>query len=202
MKYSLSEYIQNFDKTVQEFQNVQGSILLVAAEDAKALVKKRVIETGVNHEGRRFASPNNSNGYSRKPMLTNGSGFFVQSGNNKKAGTKEKRKELKWVTIKKGGRTIRLYELERGYEEFRELQGRQVEHVDFSYTNRMWSSVDIISKSNNEVVIGAKSTENRKKMEGNVVRFGTILALNKEEFGFIKSKVVDQYQTIMNRNLR
>jgi hypothetical protein len=201
MQIQLGDFIRRFDATILDIEHDQGKLLLEAAMDAKATVIKRIIETGINHEGGRFGSPNNPGGYSRKPMLVNGSSFWKKSGNESIAGSKEKRKELKWVTIKKGGRTIKLYELEGGYEQFRQLQGRQTAHVDFSYTGRMWANTDIISKSENKVVIGAQSEENRKKMEGLTERFGTILALNDVEIDTLRDNYIHSVKAIFDKRL-
>jgi hypothetical protein len=201
MQIQLGDFIRRFDATILDIEHDQGKLLLEAAMDAKAAVIKRIIETGINHEGGRFGSPNNPGGYSRKPMLVNGGSFWKKSGNDAVAGSKEKRKELKWVTIKKGGRTIKLYELEGGYEQFRQLNDRPTDHVDFSFTNRMWTNTGIISKSDSEVIVGPISEENRKKMTGLTERFGTILALNDEEIDTLRDNYIHSVKAIFDKRL-
>ena len=56
-------------------------------------------------------------------------------------GSKQKRRELKWVTLQRGGRNIKLFELPGGYKEFRDIHGRQTDHVDFTFTGKMWGNI-------------------------------------------------------------
>ena len=201
MQIQLGDFIRRFDATILDIEHDQGRLLLVAAEEANAMVKKRIREEGTNHEGGKFGSPHNPSGYSRKPMLVNGSSYWRKAGNNDIAGSKEKRKELKWVTIKRGGRTIKLYELEGGYEQFRQLNNLPVDHVYFSFSNRMWANTGIISKSDNKVVVGPISEENRKKMEGLVGNFGIIMALNDVEIDTLRDNYIHSVKAIFDKRL-
>ena len=105
------------DKTVSDW----GNVMLEVAQTADTMIKDRVIKTGQNAEGQYYP------GYSTKPMLTNLSKdvYDVKNGSNitnkaraEKYGSKKKRKELKWVTLQRGGKNIRLFELEGGYRSF------------------------------------------------------------------------------------
>jgi asparagine synthetase B (glutamine-hydrolysing) len=66
----------------------------------------------------------------------------------------------------------------------------------------MWANIDIRSKSDTEVIVGALAEENRKKMEGLVGRFGTILALSKEEERVIGVDMEMSVQNIINTHLK
>ena len=122
------------DKTVSDW----GTVMLQIAQSANTMLKDRIIKTGQNAEGEQFDP------YSTTPMLANCSSM-TQSACNKKTGSKEKRKELKWVTLKRGTKNIRLFELAGGYKEFRELHGRQTGFVDFAFSGRMWADVQVVS---------------------------------------------------------
>ena len=162
------------DKTVSDWSNV----MLEVAQSANTMMKKRIIERGETAEGNKFDP------YSTTPMLTNCS-QMTQAACNKKTGSKEKRKELKWVTLKRGGKNIRLFELAGGYKEFRELHGRQTGFVDFAFSGRMWADVQVVSSADEHKAGSARistlSEEQMKKLMGNTERKGEILNLSQEE---------------------
>jgi hypothetical protein len=97
------------------------------------------------------------------------------------AGSKKKRKELDWVTVK----GHKLFELPGGYKQFRELHGRQTGFVDFVFTGRMWNNIKLVSDQGelNSGVAVIRPTEElqKKKLAGNTERRGDILALSKAE---------------------
>ena len=107
-------------ETVSEF----GNLMVGIAASGATMIKERVVNTGINAEGTPF-SP-----YSTKPMLANCSSKYMSAAVcNQLAGSKEKRKELKWVTVK----NAKLFEIDGGYKEFRELHGRRTDIVDFNW---------------------------------------------------------------------
>jgi len=162
------------DKTVSDW----GNVMLEVAQTADTMIKDRVIKTGQNAQGEQYDP------YSTNPMLTNCS-QMTQSACNKKTGSKAKRKELKWVTLKRGGKNIRLFELVGGYKEFRELHGRQTNFVDFAFSGRMWADVQVVSGDDEHKLgrarISTLSEEQMKKLAGNTERKGTILDLSTDE---------------------
>lgn len=174
------EYTKRFEKTINDLTtHHSGQIMAKLGISALTFIKERVIKTGINAKGSKFAP------YSTKPMLTNCS-TMILSACSRVAGSKAKRKELDWVTIK----GHKLFTLQGGYKQYRELHGRQTGHVDFSFTNRMWSDINIISNTNNhqsgEVTIGARLEEEKKKLAGNTKRKGDILDLNTKEIDDLK----------------
>ena len=162
------------DKTVSDW----GNVMLEVAQSANTMLKERIISTGQNAEGQQFDH------YSTTPMLANCSSM-TQSACNKKAGSKAKRKELKWVTLKRGTKNIRLFELAGGYKEYRELHGRQTNFVDFAFSGRMWADVQVVSGDDEHKLgrarISTLSEEQMKKLAGNTERKGTILDLSTDE---------------------
>ncbi|HUU99328.1 MAG TPA: hypothetical protein VMW32_00055 [Bacteroidales bacterium] len=174
------EYDKKFQKVITDAKShYNGQMMASIGTAALKMIYDRVTKTGVNAKGQKFAP------YSTRPMLTNCS-TMILSACSKVAGSKEKRKELDWVTI----RGHKLFELPGGYKEFRELHGRQTAFVDFSFTNRMWNDIKLISNNGNHqrgiAIIGAKDTEEKKKLEGNTKRKGDILDLSTKEVDELK----------------
>lgn len=174
---TFTEYMAAFNKSLEDLQG-QDAVreMTLLGEDANAIISRRMINNGKFASGKTYQ-------YSTSPMLANRSSFINQAGYNKIAGTKSKRKELTWVTIKKGNKNIRLFEIPGGYSEFRELNGRQTKYVDLSFSGRMWKNIQVIpgSITNISVIVGALAEENRKKLEGNGDRFEPVLNLSVQE---------------------
>ena len=167
-----------------------GNIMVGAGSAALEKIRTRVIETGVNPKGQKYAP------YSIEPMLANCSSMTT-SACSKVAGSKAKRKELKWVTIKRGEKAIRLFELSGGYKQYRDIHGRQTDHVSFSFTNRMWNNIKLtseVSEHNRGIArIGATEEKEQKKLTGNTERRGEILMLSPKELteisGYFNSEI-------------
>lgn len=179
------------DKTVTDW----GNVMLQVAQSANAMIKDRVIKTGQNAEGEQFDP------YSTTPMLTNCS-QMTAAACNKKTGSKAKRKELKWVTLKRGGKSVRLFELAGGYKEFRELHGRQTGFVDFAFSGKMWANINVVSGDDEHKIgrarISTLSEEEMKKLAGNTERKGEILNLSQEETytlaRYIEKRLTDMWR--------
>ena len=99
--------------------------------------------------------------------------------------SKAKRKELKWVTLERGGKKRRLFEIDGGYKEFRELHGRQTGFVDFAFSGKMWANINVVSGDDEHKIgrarISTLSEEEMKKLAGNTERKGVILDLSSDE---------------------
>lgn len=175
---TLEEYNREFNAAVKDIENSTAKTMVYLGQDALAAIKERVIKEGVNAEVSKYAP------YSTKPTLTNCSAMTT-SACSRVAGSKTKRKELKWVTLQRGGKNIKLFELPGGYKQFREIHGRQTDHVSFYFNGRMWSNIGIVSNhsdhQNGTVIIAAKTEEDAKKLEGNTKRKGEILDLSETE---------------------
>ena len=76
-----------------------------------------------------------------------------------------------------------------GYKQLREMQGRQTNHVDFSYTGRMWGDINVVSSAGDHnkgiAMIGAKTEEGNDILAGNTEKRGDILDLSKSEIADI-----------------
>lgn len=177
---TLDDYNKRIGGVIKDLQSgAHAEVMVKMAVSALTLIKERVQETGTNAKGQKYKP------YSTKPMLANCSTMILSSC-NKIAGSKQKRKELNWVTIK----GHKLFEIPGGYKQYRELMGRQTNHVDFSVTNNMWNDINVISKSSDHqkgvAIIGAKQEIEKKKLEGNTKRRGDILDLSASEIEDLK----------------
>jgi len=175
---TLKEYNERLEKVLRDTETRLGNTMVKLGSEALTLVRQRVQETGKNAEGQRY--PN----YSSDPMLTNCSAMTT-SACSRIAGSKNKRKELQWVTLKRSGKNIKLFELKQGYKQFRELHGRRTDFVDFTFTGKMWGNMHILSSKsdhdNGTVIVGPTTEEEMNKLKGNVNRRGQILDLSRDE---------------------
>lgn len=160
-----------------------GTIMVKMAHEALALNSTRVQKEGESSDGNKFDP------YSTKPMLASRKGM-TQNAYASIAGSKQKRKELDWVTIN----GHKLFQIPGGYKQYRDLHGRQSSFVDFNFTGRMWNNIKLVSDRSelNSGVAVIKATEDlqKKKLAGLTERKGEILGLSKEE----EKRLADVYE--------
>ena len=167
-----------------------GNFMAALAASATTMIRERVVMTGLNAEGNYFP------GYSTKPMLANCSSKYMTKAVCKElTGSKKKRKELKWVTV--NGK--KLFEIDGGYKEFRNLHGRRIDFVDFNWSGRMMGNIQASGEPNDGVQvispqdehrqgrarIGTLSEEQNAKLAGNTERKGEILMLSESEIDIL-----------------
>lgn len=160
---------QQFTGNMERFRSYlqtqfERDILLRGTLTLAAQIRNRVEQRGVNSEGAKFK------GYSTRPTLAGAKTFTSKAAFDRIAGTKEKRKLLKWVTFSAGGRTYRLFVVEGGYKQIRELEGRQTDHKSFNRTGFMWLHYGIIGKEKNKYIIGGKTDDSQDKINMNSER--------------------------------
>lgn len=102
------------------------------------MVRNRVIMKQLNEKGSKF-SP-----YSKKPALSGGKTEKSSNVFRSLASSKSKRKKLKWVTIKKGGKVIRLFEVPGGYDQIRNIEGFSNKNKSFEFTGKMWMQFGLV----------------------------------------------------------
>lgn len=210
----LSNRLNNLVNDLQDYED----IMVRLGSDAILKVKSRVQDKGENADGQQFPA------YSTKPMLVGKKSFKTEQAFNKIAGSKEKRKELKWVSLggsDKGfasfldvsaggqgpsasGDVKRLFELSGGYKQFRELHTRQTKFVDFTFTGEMMNNIKIVS-SNSEhssgvVVIAAEKDIEKKKLAGNTKRKGDILELSRKEIAELQTSYDKWVDNLIRQN--
>lgn len=179
-----------YTATLKDLQS--NNIMASVGVSGLSLLRDRIQKTGIDAKGNKFKA------YSTKDMLIGKSSFPKKSVQIEVFGSKEKRKNLEWVTL--GGNRFaqflevsaggdnglkRLAVLKGGYKKWRELMGAQTDHVDFSVSNNMWNDINLISSNADHqkgiAIIGAKQDIEKKKLAGNTKRKGDILDLSKKE---------------------
>ena len=184
------EAIKHMDQIIAESVNEFGVVMLQVAQTANTLMKDRIVETGIDAEGKPFPP------YSTNPMLANCSNKYISVAVcSQLAGSKEKRKQLKWVTVNKSGKNVKLFELEGGYKQFRELHGRRTDIVDFTFSGEMMANIQVVSSDDEHrqgrARISTLSDEQNTKLAGNTDRRGDILMLNDSEVNEISNILED-----------
>lgn len=142
---------------------VQGEIqreVERVAETGKAMVIQRVSETGKDSKGASF-----------KP--------YTRQWELKKRGAVS--------TAKKEGKKKRA--ARRTAEATAEKPvGRYRGFVDFTFTGRMLTNIGLVEKSDSKVVIGGRSEETKKKMEGNDTHRKGWFRLSDKEIATLKEQ--------------
>jgi len=109
--------------------------------------------------------------YSRKPMLTSGNTL-----KSRRVWSAIPDDEKKWVTIKKGGKNIHLFELKGGYAELRSWEGFTNIYKSFEFTGEMWRKFGVTNTTVANGVItftlGGKTTAAQDKIDYNSEREG------------------------------
>jgi hypothetical protein len=166
------------DEAAKRFDNLQKIIardlpLFIQnriAKNAVSMIHNRVVNTQKNYLGGNFSQ------YSRTPILTSGKTAKSKKVGRALASSKAKRKQLKWVTVKSGGRNVSLFELKGGYAELRSWEGFTNIYKSFEFTTQMWRGFGVkrTQKTPTEIIItiGGKNLESQKKIDVNSRREG------------------------------
>ena len=170
-----NQLVNKYSNVIRDMSN-QGEIMAQVGVTALTLIKKRVVEKGEDASGSKYK------GYSTKALLVGNSSFI--KGNV--ANSFFKNPDTKWVTVDK---TKHLGVLPGGYKQLRDMQGYKTDHVDFTYSGRMWSDINVISTTGDHnkgiAMIGSKTEEGNDKLAGNTERRGDILDLSQKEIAEI-----------------
>lgn len=183
---TIEEYSRRFDDILRQVQTDLGTTMVKIGQTALARIRQRVQEEGIDAKGKGFPP------YSVEPMLV-GCKSFRRKDCTKFFG-KEKNKQHRWVTIKRGEENYHLAVLEGGYRELRDISlGRGAgDKVNFSFTNAMWGDIHVISNASEHdkgtVIIGALRQEEKDKLYYNTER-------NKKKGGL---EILDLSETEIN----
>lgn len=199
----------NIDQATKEIDKLKTKlrtelakdIVNIISQDIVSMIENRVRDKGKDANGASFGP------YSRKPMLTSGTTLKSRRVWRAMAGTKKKRNSLNWVTIKKGGKNIHLFELKGGYAQLRKLEGFTNKSKSFEFTGEMWRKFGVVRVSATSrgvtVTIGGKTTASQDKIDWNSEREGrSIIDISKQELKYLEDKVDKFIQGyIVNVNL-
>jgi hypothetical protein len=168
------------------------------AHSAAEMIENRVRTTGRNYQGRPFKP------YSRKPTLS--SGVTAKSGavGRALAGSKTKRRQLQWRTVKHKGKNVRLFVVPGGYAQVRKIEGLQTRHKDFWFTTMMWRGFGTkhVQKTPGKVTItlGGKTQESQDKINRNSDREGVnIVNISNQELDLLAKMIDKEIQRYVNR---
>ena len=193
------ESVKRFQKLLRMInRKLPTFIKETTAHNAAAYVALRVQQTGKNFRGNPFKP------YSTKPILTSGT---TSKGKNvwRAMGSAETRKRgLNWVTIKRQGRNIHLFELKGGYKQLRRLDGLQTGHKDFTYSSIMWNSFGVKRTVNSKgkvvVTIGGKTQDSQDRIDWNSKREGVeIINISDQELDKLAKQIDQQMQKYINK---
>lgn len=173
---NLDAAIRKLDSAITELSSIVSDRVIVAGNDATALIISRVRETGKNESGNPF-QPDYTPQYKRKKAgltvkkIKRAQSVFEKRLNDGTLGTKKSDAKLADTAVG--------------------IRGRYKGYVDFSLTNRMLNNIGIVEESETKttvkIKVAPKSDEEKKKFERNVKLRGEILKLSKEEQAAVSS---------------
>lgn len=216
---TLDEYIYAVDAFLYTLEQEMPAVADEIALNALALVKNRIVDQGQGIKGAH---------YSTHPMLATKDQFIVESAfkqtqiestrlsrddkgkvKRKKDGSlvrkgSTKQKRGLWIKFPKASKAVPVMVLEQGYKEFREIQGRQGNVVDGSYTGKMWQGTTIVARISNRKnvwasVIGGNNQEAQNKLAWMTDKYGPFLTVFPEEEQMLATVYNARLQSLLNR---
>ena len=186
---SLDETIRRLKEFRKKLQsNLVKDLGKVVGVDTVSQIEMRVRDKQRKADGQLFSR------YSTNPMLTSGTTIKSKRVWQALASSKTKRRSLDWVTIKKGGKNIHLFELKGGYAQLRKLEGFSNARKSFEFTGEMWRKFGVKKTTMCSGVItftlGGKTTAAQDKIDWNSEREGVnIIEPGKEEVLFLQNQI-------------
>lgn len=181
-----------------ELQKIENSdkLLLTIAREMYIETARRVFVDGKMTDGKRWK-------YSTKSILANYYSFSTKAGYNKFAGSKEKRKNLNWVTLKNGAR---VFEVAGGFKSIKEADGHP---NPFDFTGQLRRAYNYEGLNGSSVLGfidakrvapqgGASSTTNSEIVDGLESKQGEIFALMDSELKLIDTITKEYLDVVFN----
>lgn len=157
--FQYTEYLRNLaDESSGE---VVVRSIVPAANELRANIENRIAREGKDSKGNRLKS------YSTKPA------YFTRDQYVTKGKFKPSGKNSKSKTFKNGNARKSAY-MEHGYKQLREVQGRQTNHKDLTYSGDMFRSL-VVGREDDAVLIGFDNEEQSRKRKANEKREGTTI---------------------------
>jgi hypothetical protein len=146
----------------QTINNLRGQalndILIQTGKEIEGLQKRRIFNNGDAADGSKIGEA--TNGYSTtSPKFATEDSFVVKGAFRPQA---RKRAVNKGSSPGGAGTTRTSIDLDRGYRELRELQGRQTAYVDLSYSGSLQASLQL-GTVGDAVVLGFSNGEESAK---------------------------------------
>ncbi|CAG5001938.1 hypothetical protein DYBT9275_02771 [Dyadobacter sp. CECT 9275] len=175
---TIKEFRLHLAKIKQRINDELPKLSEQVAVATLSLVKDRSIEEGISIGG----NESNKAEYSKKTFPTT---------------------RLKGKERNAGGRAYIEANALGNWAGFRQAQGLKSDKVNLSYTNRMWTGIQVLSTTQTgygkfQSIIGAADQETRDKIEANVERFGMFLDPTPDEIEIGR----DSATVVINRLIR
>ena len=178
--------LTEFKKNLQS--NLVRDLGKIIGVDIVSEIEKRVRDTQKDYREQGFSR------YSTRPMLTSGTTAKSRRVWQAVASSKSKRRNLDWVTIKRGGKNIRLFELKGGYAEMRRLEGFSNSRKSFEFTGEMWRKFGVkntkVTDGKIVFILGGKTIAAQDKIDWNSEREGVnIIRPSAGEINYLQQKI-------------
>lgn len=178
--------------------------------ELEAQHKQRIFGEGRKSDGSKIGEYSKKSGYYSKKKFVRKGAFKPQgkddvgvdeNGKKKARLTYQvvdsysgKKKTIAYVkSTEKNRKTMYLAE---GYSEFRDIQGRQTDHVDWKLTGSLERSIGVV-KLADAVLYGVRDAEESKKLEGLTERYGDVASLSESEKELTKQEITNQAIVVM-----
>lgn len=171
---NLNEYankLREYERRISDKDNILGSVILPNAIELQADIMDRIQQRGED------SNENKMPGYSTDRMYASEEQFVKKSA----------------FKPQEGRKTMRL---DKGYKEFRDIQGRQTNYRDLTLSGAMFRSFKT-EKMSGKVVIGFDDDTQRKKREGNEDKVGgSVFAGSNNEIKAYSDRVTKKISNI------
>jgi hypothetical protein len=179
---NLDEFIRRMNQLKSEIEKQAGPIMERTAISAKGLIERRIIEKGIGKYSEKKSAP---------------AFYFYGKGNDK---TKEAN------FIKEKSKRVNKKPQYTNWKEFRESQGLQTNHVDLSFSRRMWNNVKVTNLTKQGLrfiaTLSNDQPEEEKKMEWNTDRYGEFLKTNDQEEQILANALNGELQRAIDRIIK
>lgn len=196
---TIDDAITNMDNFLAALEAEMPAVADEVALNALALVKNRIVDKGEGIEGA---------AYSTRPMLATEEKFVVKSA-FKQSKVQVKRKDgtvvnrKLWIRFPRASKAVPVMELPDGYKQFREIQGREGDHVNLSYTGHMWQATTIVARTHTGLtwvtIIGGLDEEAKNKLSWMTEKYGEFLKVMPEEQILLDQIFHTRLQSIYDR---
>lgn len=185
-------------KTQELLVTSQNELLLINARIARSalsLIRDRIINKGLDHTGKPLGK------YSTHPLPT----FFFAGKTLGSGGDKR----LK--TIEKQNRKVGINGV--SYEQFRDANNLQTNHVDLKFSGDMWRDIDVLQTTIEggiiKTIVASKDSITKKNGKGTITtgkeaeymaaKYGDFLAVNEEEKGILLDALDEELQILVDK---
>lgn len=173
-------------------------IALKLTLSAKALAERKIKDVGF---GRTYSGVKYPAWFLHgKELNLKGTKFLEDRGVHPSTGTQGEAKKKR----KKKGEEQESFDTLTNWKEFRDAQGLQTEHVDLSYSNKMFAAMGPVNPEQRGDIflapLGGTNKEAQDKMNWNFERYGDFIgkSLDENDIKILEEVVAEEVVQIMN----